>query len=57
MTTGKKNPTGAGALIALLILGGTIVGGLMGQPSAGLLIGAGAGALIALLLWLYERRK
>jgi hypothetical protein len=57
MTTGKKNPTGAGALIALLILAGTIIGGMMGQPSAGLLIGAGAGALIALLLWLYERRK
>lgn len=57
MTTGKKNPTGAGALIALLILAGTIIGGMMGQPSAGLLIGASTGALIALLLWLYERRK
>ncbi|HEX7876762.1 MAG TPA: hypothetical protein VF489_09290 [Sphingobium sp.] len=57
MTTGKKNPTGAGAIIALLILGGTIVGGMMGQPSAGLLAGAALGALIALLLWLRERGK
>jgi uncharacterized BrkB/YihY/UPF0761 family membrane protein len=51
----RKNPTGAGAIIALLILVGTIGGGLMGQPSAGLLVGAAAGVLIALLLWLRER--
>lgn len=57
MTKGKKNPTGAGAIIALLILGGTIVGGMMGQPSAGLLVGAALGALITLLLWLWERGK
>jgi len=57
MTTGKNNPTGAGAIIALLILGGAIVGGMMGQPSAGLLIGAAAGMGIALLLWLRERGK
>ncbi|MDI1295484.1 MAG: hypothetical protein PSY12_06295 [bacterium] len=57
MTTGKTNPTGAGAIIALLILGGAIGGGLMGQPSAGLLMGAGAGIVIALLLWLRERGK
>ncbi|EQB32450.1 hypothetical protein [Sphingobium ummariense] len=52
----RKNPTGAGAIIALLILGGAIVGGTMGQPSAGLLIGTGLGAVIALLLWLRERK-
>ncbi|MFK4793959.1 hypothetical protein [Sphingobium sp. ZW T5_29] len=57
MTKGKKNPTGAGAFIALLILGGTIVGGLIGQPSAGLIAGAVLGALVALLLWLWERGK
>ncbi|WP_066520190.1 hypothetical protein [Sphingobium cloacae] len=57
MTTGKNNPTGAGAIIALLILGGAIVGGLMGQPSAGLLVGAAIGLAIALLLWLRERGK
>ncbi|GLV25780.1 hypothetical protein TomTYG45_22130 [Sphingobium sp. TomTYG45] len=55
MTNGKKNPTGAGAIIALLILGGAIIGGLMGQPSAGLLTGAALGGVIALLLWLRER--
>ncbi|EQB07371.1 hypothetical protein L288_09705 [Sphingobium quisquiliarum P25] len=57
MRKDRKNPTGAGAIIAFLILGGTIAGGLMGQPSAGLLAGAALGALIALLLWLRERRQ
>lgn len=55
MTNGKKNPTGAGAIIALLILAGTIGGGLLGQPSIGLLAGAALGILIAILLWLRER--
>lgn len=53
---GDRKTTGAGAIIALLILGGAIVGGLMGQPSAGLLVGCGAGILIALLLYLRERK-
>ncbi|WP_200928370.1 hypothetical protein [Sphingobium sp. Leaf26] len=55
MSKGRKEPTGAGAIIAFLILAGAIGGGLMGQPSIGLLAGAGAGVLIALLLWLRER--
>ncbi|WP_242127833.1 hypothetical protein [Sphingobium sp. Sx8-8] len=53
----KKNPTGAGAILALTILGGTILGGLMGQPSIGLLTGTAVGIVIALLLWLREREK
>ena len=57
MSKGRPEPTGAGAIIAFLILGGTIGGGLMGQPSIGLLAGAGAGVLVALLLWLRERGK
>lgn len=57
MTTGKNKPTGAGAIMAFLIMGGTIGGGLMGQPSAGLLIGTAAGIVIATLLWLRERGK
>ena len=56
MRNDRKEPTGAGALIALLILGGAITGGMMGQPSIGLLAGVAAGVLIAVLLWLRDRR-
>lgn len=52
-----KEPTGAGALIAVLALVGTIGGGLMGQPSIGLLAGMGTGCLVALLLWWRERQR
>ncbi|MBH1998632.1 MAG: hypothetical protein I8H96_05790 [Sphingomonadaceae bacterium] len=57
MTKDRKEPTGAGAIIALLIMVGTIGGGMMGQPSIGLLAGVGAGIAIALLLWWRERGK
>ncbi len=40
-----------GAPIALLTLIGVIAGGLMGQPSIGLLIGLGIGVLIAIVIW------
>ena len=55
MTKGSKTPTGAGAIIALLILAGTIIGVLLGQPSIGLLSGLVLGIVIALLLYLRER--
>lgn len=57
MSKGKQHPTGAGAFIALLIIGGAIGGGLLGQPSIGLLTGLATGLLLALLLWLRERRR
>ena len=58
MTSPKKNnPTGAGAIIALLALVGAIGGGALGQPSVGLLVGIGGGVIIAALLWLRERDR
>jgi hypothetical protein len=56
-TPASKPPTGAGAIIAFLIMGGAIGGGLLGQPSAGLLAGAALGILIAIVLWLRERGR
>ena len=52
----RKQPRALGALIALLTLGGAIGGGLLGQPVIGMLAGLAAGALIALLFWLQDRR-
>lgn len=50
-------PRALGALIALLAVGGAIGGGLLGQPSIGLLAGIGTGALLAILFWLVDRRS
>ncbi|MET0249704.1 MAG: hypothetical protein ABW164_08240 [Sphingobium sp.] len=50
-----KEPTGMGAPIALLIMAGAIIGGLMGQPSLGLLIGLALGVAAAIAMWLRER--
>jgi hypothetical protein len=41
-----------GAPIALLTLAGPIIGGLLGQPVIGLLVGFGLGVLIAIAIWL-----
>ncbi|HEX7782318.1 MAG TPA: hypothetical protein VF509_05895 [Sphingobium sp.] len=58
MTTQKpKPPTGAGAIIAFLVMAGTIGGGILGQPSIGLLSGLGLGVLIAVILWWRERGR
>lgn len=46
-----------GSLIALGTIAGTIVGGLYGQPSAGLLGGFAAGAVGAVAVWLVNRRR
>ncbi|CAN5249621.1 hypothetical protein BH10PSE12_BH10PSE12_04710 [soil metagenome] len=54
---GPQNPTGAGAIIAFLVLFGAIGGGFMGQPSIGLLAGFSLGVAIAIVLWLRERGR
>jgi len=47
-----RSPMAGGAPLALLTLLGPIVGGLLGQPSIGLLVGFGLGVLVAILIWL-----
>jgi hypothetical protein len=46
-----------GAPLALLILAGVVIGGLMGQPSIGLLAGTAIGILVALWIWRADARK
>lgn len=50
-----RNPRAGGFLIALAIIIGTVVGGLRGQPSLGLLVGVVAGLAAAALLWIVDR--
>lgn len=56
--TENSSPRLAGGIfIALGLLGGAIAGVAMDQPSAGMVIGLGAGAAIAILVWLYDRKR
>jgi hypothetical protein len=52
----RKGTRAGGFILAVCILAGAIVGGLFGQPSAGLLAGGSLGALIALAIWWRDRR-
>jgi len=52
-----KRSSGGGVFIALLTVAGAIIGGLMGQPSIGMLSGIALGVAIAVTLWLVERKR
>jgi hypothetical protein len=59
MATPLANPApkAGGALLALGIIAGVMIGGLMGEPSIGFLAGFGAGLVMVALVWLIDRRK
>jgi hypothetical protein len=46
-----------GIFIALGLLFGAIAGVVMDQPSAGMVIGLGIGAAIAVAVWLFDRKR
>ena len=52
-----RSPRAGGAIIALAVLAGAIVGARLGQPSVGVLAGVGAGVAAAALIWLLDRRR
>lgn len=57
--TSKKPPAprAAGAIIALGLLAGTLIGIFLHQPSLGFLVGLALGSAIAIGLWLMDRRR
>jgi hypothetical protein len=53
-----NNTTRAGGcFLTACILAGTLGGVSWGNPMKGVLIGTGAGAVVALLLWLVDLRR
>jgi gas vesicle protein len=46
-----------GIFVALGLLLGAIVGVAVDQPSAGMIIGMGIGAVIAVVVWLFDRKR
>jgi len=53
----SSSRSAGGIILALAIMAGAIIGVAIHQPSAGLVIGIAVGALLALVLWLLNRRK
>jgi hypothetical protein len=52
----SKTPLAGGALLALSLLGGVILGIVYRQPSIGFLTGLGVGLALLGLVWLLDRR-
>lgn len=52
-----QTPRGGGAIIAIAIIGGAIIGLAMRQPSIGVLAGTALGVAAAIGLWLRDRRR
>ena len=57
MNKRARDSRAGGSILAIAILAGTVGGMIVGQPSIGVLAGIGAGALLALLFWLNDRRR
>ena len=56
--TENSQPRLAGGIfIALGLLVGAIAGVVIDQPSAGMITGMASGAAIAVLVWLFDRKR
>ena len=55
---GREHYTQAGgAILAIAIIVGAVAGTMVGQSTIGLLVGTATGVLLALLVWLNDRRR
>jgi hypothetical protein len=57
MENGARYTQAGGSILAIAIIAGTVGGIIVGQPSIGVLVGTGAGVLLAVLFWLNDRRR
>ncbi len=53
----NRNPRAAGAIIAITVIAGAIIGAVRGQPTIGVLAGTALGTAIAIIVWLVDRRR
>jgi len=52
-----RNNQAGGFFLAACIIGGTVAGAILHQPSLGFLIGLGGGILLAILIWVIDRSR
>jgi len=52
----KPEPLGGGIFIVIGLFAGIFIGRAYGQISFGLLVGLGTGIVLAVALWLFQRR-
>ncbi len=57
MSKPDKTPRAGGALIAVTILVGAVVGIAWRQPSLGVVAGLAAGIALAVLVWLIDKKR
>lgn len=57
MAPPRRFTQAAGSMMAISIVAGAVAGVIVGEPSIGVLAGTAAGAGLALLFWLIERRR
>lgn len=55
MASPSSSPPGGGALLALSIVAGALIGLFAGQPSIGILAGAAIGVVLAIVTWRRSR--
>ncbi len=53
----QENKAAGGIFIAVGMLGGAVVGVIMDQPSAGMVIGLGLGIAAAAITWLVDSKR
>ena len=56
MASKSSTSKAGGFLFALAIFAGVGIGGFLGEPSLGFLVGAGTGLLLLVAVWLIDRR-
>ena len=52
-----RKPLAGGCFLTLCILAGFPLGLAIGNPMKGILIGTGAGIALAVIVWLFDRRR
>jgi hypothetical protein len=57
MAANSNAPLAGGCLLSICLLAGALIGVLLGQPSIGFLVGAGAGLLLVILFWAWDRKR